>query len=235
MSAGALKPAWRRGVYEAIARRRDVRAGFRPAPLPEALVARLLAAAHQAPSVGFMQPWDFLLVRDAAVRRRVHRAFLAARRRESARMPPARRRAYRALKLEGLREAPLHLCVTSDASRLAHLPLGRTAQPDMDRYSAVCAVQNLWLAARAEGVGVGWVSILDPEAVRRVLGIPAGIRIVAYLCLGYVHRFAGRPDLEAQGWTGRLPLKDLVRLDRWDGNPAAGWPALARRLASLKA
>ena len=236
--AQGFPSAWREGVYQAIRRRRDIRAQFRPDPVPEAVLARLLLAAHHAPSVGFMQPWDFLIVRDREVRRRVRAAFGKAHAREAAAMPPLRRKAYLRLKLEGILEAPLNLCVTCDRSRSRHLPVGRTAQPDMDRYSAVCAVQNLWLAARAEGVGVGWVSIADPNAVKAALGIPRARKVVAYLCVGYVSAFPERPELETAGWLPRLPLSGLVRLERWGDGLDARWPelsgAIEREAAALR-
>jgi 5,6-dimethylbenzimidazole synthase len=167
----AFSPGERAAVYRAIFERRDCRR-FRPDPLPDDLIARLLAAAHHAPSVGFMQPWNFVLIRSLEVRRRVQAAFARANAAASAQFAGARGEAYRALKLEGIVESALNLCVTCDRSRHGPVVLGRTAQPEMDLYSTVCAVQNLWLAARAEGVGVGWVSILDPADLRAILQLP---------------------------------------------------------------
>ena len=132
------------------------------------MLARILLAAHHAPSVGFMQPWDFVLVRDAAVKARLHAAFASADAEAAALFDDDRARTYRALKLEGIREAPIGICVTCDRDRAGPVVLGRTHQPEMDLYSAVCAVQNLWLAARAEGLGVGWVSIIRPDDLRAV-------------------------------------------------------------------
>src|SRR5262249_16345588 len=146
--------AERAAVYRAIFERRDCRR-FLPDPLPDDLVARLLAAAHHAPSVGFMQPWNFLLIRAPEVRRRIKRAFGRANAAAGEQFPGERGAFYRRLKLEGILEAPLNLCVTCDRSRHGPVVLGRTAQPEMDLYSTVCAVENLWLAARTEGVGVG--------------------------------------------------------------------------------
>ena len=214
----AFSPAERAAVYRAIFERRDCRR-FRPEPLPDDLVARLLAAAHHAPSVGFMQPWNFLLVRSVAVRRRVKEAFGRANAAAAAQFEGQRGEAYRALKLEGIVEAPLNLCVTCDRSRHGPVVLGRTIQPEMDLYSTVCAVENLWLAARAEGVGVGWVSILDPADLRAILGIPEPVVPVAYLCLGRVAEFPPQPELERLGWLDRIDLGPLVFEDCW-GRPA---------------
>ncbi len=154
--AGAFSVEEREAVYRAIRTRRDVRDQFLPDPLPEDLIARLLDAAHSAPSVGFMQPWNFLLVRDAARREAVWRAFARANEEAAALFDGEQRETYMRLKLEGIRKAPLGICVTCDPTRGGPVVLGRTHNPRMDSYSTVCAVQNLWLAARAEGVGVGW-------------------------------------------------------------------------------
>jgi 5,6-dimethylbenzimidazole synthase len=205
----------RAAVYKCIFNRRDMRGQFRPDPLPDAVLARILNAAHHAPSVGFMQPWDFVLVRDAEVKRRVHAAFEVAQGEATRMFADDKRASYRRLKLQGILEAPIGLCVTCDRARNGPVVIGRTHLPEMDLYSAVCAVQNLWLAARAEGVGVGWVSIVRREDLRDALGIPSEIEPIAYLCLGYATHFPPRPELETAGWLPRLALKDLVWFDRW--------------------
>ena len=187
-------------VYRAIGERRDVRRGFKPEPLPEALLARLLEAAHQAPSVGLMQPTRFVVVRDADVRARVHEVFQVANEQAAAGYEGEQRRSYAGLKLAGLLEAPQHVCVLCESDSAQGAGLGRQTMPEMAAYSSVCAVQNLWLAARAEGVGVGWVSILDVAALRDLLRVPERLMVVAYLCLGYVERFEEVPDLERLGW-----------------------------------
>lgn len=217
----------REAVYRAIFSRRDCRR-FLPDPLPDDLVARLLVAAHHAPSVGFMQPWNFLLVRSAEVRGRVEAAFARANLRAAESFAGQRGDLYRSLKLEGIVESPLNLCVTCDRSRNGPVVLGRTSQPEMDLYSTVCAVQNLWLAARAEGVGVGWVSIVDPEDLRSILGLPGPVVPVAYLCLGRVPGFAAEPELQKSGWLDRMDLGPLVFEDRW-GRPSGLTIAPSRR------
>jgi 5,6-dimethylbenzimidazole synthase len=213
----------RDAVYRAIHTRRDVRDEFLPDPLPDDLVLRLLDAAHHAPSVGFMQPWNFVLVRERALREQVHAAFEQAAAAEAELMPPERQGLYRSLKLQGILKAPLNICVTCDRSRQGTTGLGRTQQPEADLLSTACAVQNLWLAARAEGIGVGWVSILRDEDLRRILDIPQRITIVAYLCVGRVERAYARPELEVKQWANRLPLERLVFENRW-GATAMGDP-----------
>lgn len=210
-----FSPAERDAVYKCIFTRRDVRGQFRPDPIPDEVLARILNAAHHAPSVGFMQPWDFIIVRDLAVKREIHAAFQVAHAEAAKLFESERARAYRALKLEGILEAPVGICVTCDRGRSGPVVLGRTHQPEMDLFSAVCAVQTLWLAARAEMVGVGWVSILHRDRLRAALGIPEAILPVAYLCLGYVDHFQRRPELETKGWLPRLPLSDVVWFEGW--------------------
>lgn len=213
--AGPFEEAERAAVYRAIETRRDVRNEFLPDPVSDEVLARLLKAAHCAPSVGLSQPWSFILVRDPATKARVAEIF-ARRNAEAAEMFSGERAAeYRRLKLEGIETAPLNLCVTADRTRGGKVVLGRTHQSDVDLYSAVCAVQNFWLAARAEGIGVGWVSIFDPDDLRPVLGLPDHVEVVAYLCVGHVDRLHQRPELEARRWGARLPLEDLVHDERW--------------------
>ncbi len=210
-----MSPREREAVYRAIHSRRDSRAEFLPDPLPETQVRRLLEAAHHAPSVGFMQPWDFILVRDRATRQRIKDDFEQAHREAALQFEGQRREQYRSLKLEGILEAPLGIVVTCDRQRTGAAVIGRTSQPEMDLYSTVCAIQNLWLAARAENLGMGWVSILHPPRLREILHIPDRIVPVAYLCLGRVSRYHERPELEQAGWLPRLPLERLIHHDRW--------------------
>ncbi|KIP99184.1 cob(II)yrinic acid a,c-diamide reductase [Agrobacterium tumefaciens] len=202
-------------VYRAIETRRDVRDQFLAEPLPDDLVAKLLAAAHAAPSVGFMQPWNFTLVTNPATRQRAYEAFSRANAEAAEMFAGEKQDLYRSLKLEGIRKAPLSICVTCDPTRGGDVVLGRTHNPRMDVYSTVCAIQNLWLAARAEGVGVGWVSIFHDADIREILTIPDYIEIVAWLCLGRVDELYTEPELAVKGWRQRLPLEDLVFQDRW--------------------
>jgi len=217
MADHAFSTDERAAVYRAIFERRDCR-HFRPDPIPDDVLGRLLVAAHHAPSVGFMQPWNFLVIRSAEVRARIKAAFERSNAEAAARFEGGRAEAYRSFKLEGICESPLNLCITCDRTRHGPVVLGRTSQPEMDLYSTVCAVQNLWLAARAEGVGVGWVSILDPADLRSILGLPDPVVPVAYLCLGRVETFPPTPELQRLGWLDRIDLRPLVFEDRW-GNP----------------
>ncbi|WP_235911646.1 5,6-dimethylbenzimidazole synthase [Mesorhizobium xinjiangense] len=207
----------RDAVYRAIFSRRDVRSHFVPAPLEDAVLARLIMAAHHAPSVGYMQPWNFIVIRDAERRRQVRELFVAARAQEAGNMAEDKQALYARLRLEGICESALNLCITCDRTRAAGSPLGRWHNPQMDIYSTVCAVQNFWLAARAENVGVGWVSILDTDALKQLLAIPEHVVPVAYLCVGRVSAFASRPDLESKGWARRLSLPDLIASETFDG------------------
>jgi 5,6-dimethylbenzimidazole synthase len=200
-------------VYDAIHARRDVRR-FRTDPLPDDALRRILEAAHSAPSVGYMQPWDFILVRDPATRERVHSSFLRENARAAQGYSGERRELYESLKLEGLREAPLHLCITCDRERGGNV-LGRATIRDTDVYSTCLAIQNLWLAARAEGIGVGWVSILRHEIVAECLGLPASVETIAYLCVGYPIDFEERPMLQTVGWRARLSLPSVVHADTY--------------------
>jgi 5,6-dimethylbenzimidazole synthase len=211
----SFSEAERRGVYRAIYERRDIRAQFLPTPIPDHVLGRLLDAAHHAPSVGFMQPWDFIVIRSNTIRQAVHDCFLEANRQAAAIYTGERRALYESLKLEGILESPVNLCITCDRSREKGAGVGRQTDPATAPYSTVCAIQNLWLAARAESLGVGWVSILDLDRLRGLLGIPAELAPVAYLCVGYVSEFPAEPELESVGWESREPLTRLIHFDRW--------------------
>jgi len=206
-------------VYDAIYTRRDVRE-FRPDPVPDAALERVLRAAHHAPSVGFMQPWDFVLLRARATRERVRDSFAQENARAAARYTGERQALYKSLKLEGILEAPLNICVTCDRARGGEV-LGRASIRETDLFSTCLAVQNLWLAARAEGLGVGWVSILDPAELAHLLELPPQVVPVAYLCIGYATEDAATPVLERVGWRERLPLERVVFAERY-GVPERG-------------
>ena len=189
--------------------RRDVRR-FRPEPLPDGTLDRLLELACLAPSVGLSQPWRFVLVEDAGRRQAVLESFLACNREALRACPTARAGRYARLKLAGLQEAPHQVAVFCDEATDQGGGLGRRTMPEMLRYSAALAVHTLWLAARAEGVGIGWVSILDPAFVHEVLQVPAPWSLVAYLCIGYPVAEDDVPELERAGWERRYPLKQFV-------------------------
>jgi len=205
-----------RGVYRAIRDRRDVRSGFLPEPLSDQVLSRLLEAAHHAPSVGLMQPWRFILIRAMETRKAVHDIFLRSNQAALDTYEGDRAKKYASLTIEGILEAPQNLCIICNPECERGHRLGRLSMPETALYSAVCAAQNLWLAARAEGIGVGWVSILDKKALHEVLHIPENIVPVAYLCLGYVDHFAAKPDLERAGWERRIPLDQVLAFERYN-------------------
>lgn len=205
----------RRGVYRAIYERRDIHSQFLPRPVPDRVLGRLLDAAHHGPSVGLMQPWDFIVIRGEAVRRDIQQCFLEANRQAAERYSGERRALYSSLKLAGILEAPVNLCVTCDRERTLGSGVGRQTDSATDLYSTACAVENLWLAARAESLGVGWVSVLDFDRLRSLLGIPPRAVPVAYLCIGYVAEFPLSPELESAGWERREGLAHLIHFDRW--------------------
>lgn len=215
MEKHAFSDSEREAVYKAIFNRRDVRGEFLPDPVPDDVLGRVLNAAHHAPSVGFMQPWDFMVIRSMDVRKRVHELFNKAHAEATEMFPEEKQDTYRNLKLEGILESPLNLVITCDRSRTGPVVIGRTHMEWMDLYSSVCAVQNFWLAARSEGLGVGWVSIMDPDALTRTLELPESVVPVAYLCVGYVSQFHEKPELEKAGWLPRMPLDEVIHFDQW--------------------
>ena len=202
-------------LYKIIFARRDVRKEFLPNSIPDEVLGRILKAAHHAPSVGFMQPWDFVIVQNHAVKTNIKAAFEKANDKAAQLFEKEKQEKYQSLKLEGIIEAPLGICVTCDHSRKGPVVLGRTSVLEMDLYSTVCAIQNIWLAARAENIGVGWVSILEKQDLRNILGIPDAITPVAYLCMGYVSQFKDKPDLEDAGWLSRENIEHLIHYDHW--------------------
>lgn len=209
-----------RAVYRAIHERRDMRhfAGGQVAP---ELLRRLLEGAHHAPSVGFMQPWRFIRVRDSALRQRLHDV-IERERVLTARALGEREDAFMRLKVQGVLDAAELLAVSLADGREQHV-FGRRTLPQMDLASASCAIQNLWLAARAEGLGMGWVSLFDPAEVSALLGLPEGAEPIALLCLGPVHDFYEEPMLQRERWARREPLSALVFDDRW-GQPSDLFP-----------
>jgi nicotinate-nucleotide--dimethylbenzimidazole phosphoribosyltransferase len=228
-----LDDAARAALATVIDGRRDVRR-FRPDAVDDALLERVLEAAHRAPSVGLSQPWRFVVVRSTETRARVR----ALAERERARQAPrfgARARAFLDQKVEGVLEAPVGVCVCCVAPPEGTEVLGRSTIPATDVYSTACAIQNLWLTARAEGLGVGWVSFYRPDELRAVLGIPDAVEPVAWLCVGWPDERPLRPGLERAGWAQRRPLADVIHHERWPGDaPGTGapMPDAAARIAA---
>jgi 5,6-dimethylbenzimidazole synthase len=207
-------------LYDVIQRRRDVRGEYTGAPVPDPVLDRILGAAHAAPSVGLSQPWDFVVVRDRALRAAFHEHVQHERDVFAATLDAAAARRFATIKIDGIREATLSIVVTYDPERGGPAVLGRHAIADAGLYSVCLAIQNLWLAATAERLGVGWVSFYREEFLRELLGIPAGIRPVAWLCLGPVTHLEQVPDLERHGWRHRRPLHLATHDNRWNPPPA---------------
>jgi 5,6-dimethylbenzimidazole synthase len=199
-------------IYRVIAERRDMR-HFRSEPVPAEILNRLLQAAHFAPSVGFMQPWRFIRITDNHLRQQIHN-LVEAERIATAQALAEREDEFMRLKVEGIRECGELLVVSLMNDRDKHL-FGRRTLPEMDLASAACAIQNLWLAARAEGLGVGWVSLFEPEQLAKLLDMPSDAKPIAILCIGYVDEFYPRPMLETEGWASRENIEDLVFENRW--------------------
>lgn len=208
----------REAVYKVIRSRRDIRV-FLPDPVPDAVLARILEAGHMGPSVGYMQPWNFILIRDLAIRQRLQRMVEQERVAAADHYNDRKRDYYLRLKVEGLVDAPLTLCVTNDPTRGGPHVLGRNTIPETDLMSTACAIENMWLAARAEGVAIGWVSMYQKSAIRELLGIPEHIDPAALLTIGYTPHFPEIPVLDRVGWGQRLDLNRLVFTDSW-GNEA---------------
>ncbi|TDF43547.1 nicotinate-nucleotide--dimethylbenzimidazole phosphoribosyltransferase [Streptomyces sp. WAC05374] len=212
--ATAPAPAYddveREAVLRVMRERRDIRNGFRSDPIPHEVLLRVLEAAHTAPSVGHSQPWDFVVIRSAETRRTMHE--LAQRQREAyaKSLPKGRAKQFKELKIEAILDTPVNIVVTADPTRGGRHTLGRHTQPQMAPYSSALAVENLWLAARAEGLGVGWVSFFDEREMVRALGLPEHLEVVAYLCVGYVDEFPEEPELMQAGWSKRRPLSWVV-------------------------
>jgi 5,6-dimethylbenzimidazole synthase len=202
-------------VHRVLAERRDVRRGFIDRPIADDVLTRVLESAHRAPSVGLSQPWDFVLIRDRATRQQIRDLAAAQRDAFAASLPADRRSAFDGLKVEAILETPLNIAVTCDAGRGGRHVLGRHADPRTVWFSAAIAVQNLWLAARAEGLGVGWVSFFEPGEVAAVLDLPAHVELVGYLCVGHVEQFAAAPELVRSGWAARRPLSWAVHQEAW--------------------
>ena len=231
----SLTGSEKEGLYKAIFSRRDVRSHFVSREIPDDVLLRILNAAHHAPSVGFSQPWNFILIKDKTIRQKIKESFARERDRSIAMLDGdnARQKQYISLKLEGILESAINVCVTYDQTRFGPFVLGRTSIEETGVYSVACAIQNLWLAARAEGVGVGWVSILSNEDLGKILAIPEHVRPVAYLCLGYVSEFAAKPDLERAGWLPRMGLADVVCYEQWDGHQSKPWSALREAISKM--
>jgi nicotinate-nucleotide--dimethylbenzimidazole phosphoribosyltransferase len=211
----AFPASQRDAVYRVLRERRDIRSNFRPEPVPADVLERVLAAAHLAPSVGFSQPWDFIVITDHERRARIRALAECSRNQFAASLPAARARAFDRLKTEAILQAPVNVVVTCDPTRGGRHTLGRHVQPQTAAYSSVLAVASLWLAARAEGLGVGWVSFFDERELAAELNLPSHVQVSAYLCVGYVDGFPPEPELALTGWASRRPLGWAVHAEEY--------------------
>ncbi|CUR52829.1 5,6-dimethylbenzimidazole synthase [Nitrosotalea devaniterrae] len=229
---GDFSPEEKDGFYKAVFSRRDVRSHFTAEPIDEQVLTRILNAAHHAPSVGFSQPWNFILVKNKDTRQQVRDSFDRERIRSSTLVEDPKRSKYLALRLQGILDCAVNICITYDPTKFGPFVIGRSSIPETGIYSVCCAIQNLWLAARAEGIGVGWVSILSNDDLKQILEIPEHVVPVAYLCLGHVSSFADKPDLESAGWLPRLGLKDVVFYEKWNKNSDPNWQQIREMIIS---
>lgn len=221
----------RKGLYKTIFSRRDVRNQFLDTPIPDDVLSRILYAAHYAPSAGFMQPWDFLLIRSTETRQKVHAAFTRAHAEATSMLLPGKEQAAGCnFKLKGILDCALNICVTCDTTRTGPVVSGRPHVSTTDTYSSVCTIQNLWLAARAEGLGVGWISIIDEKSLKEILEIPDHVVPVGYLCIGYVSHFLKKPEMENDGWLPRLDIRNLISFERWHGQPERSEAGILQQL-----
>lgn len=215
----------KKGLYKAVFSRRDVRSHFIDKKIQDDVLVKILNAAHHAPSVGYSQPWDFILIKNKVTRLKVKNSFIVEWKKSISLLDNDldRQDKYIKLRLEGILESDINICVTYDPQRFGPFILGRTSIPETGEYSVCCAIQNLWLAARAEGIGVGWVSILSIEDLRKILEIPNHVKPIAYLCLGYVKKFEDKPDLERVGWLRRTILSKVIHFEDWNNTELNNW------------
>ncbi|MEH0543202.1 nicotinate-nucleotide--dimethylbenzimidazole phosphoribosyltransferase [Streptomyces sp. B21-105] len=240
-SAGPAAPGYddaeREAVLKVMRERRDIRNGFRDDPIPHEVLLRVLEAAHTAPSVGHSQPWDFVVIRSADTRRAMHELAVRQRDAYAKSLPKGRAKQFKELKIEAILDTPVNIVVTADPTRGGRHTLGRHTQPQMAPYSSALAVENLWLAARAEGLGVGWVSFFDEREMVRALGLPEHLEVVAYLCVGYVDEFPEEPELMQAGWAKRRPLSWVVHEETYGRRALPGedpHDLLAETVASVR-
>ncbi|MBS1268105.1 MAG: Coenzyme F420:L-glutamate ligase [Nitrosopumilus sp.] len=218
------------GFYKAIYSRRDVRSHFTSKSIKNEILSKILQAAHHAPSVGFSQPWNFILIKDVQTKQKIKDSFEEEKKKASQLVEEPKKSKYLSFKLEGILESPVNLCVTYDPTKFGPFVIGRSSIPEAGLYSVCCAIQNLWLSARVEGVGLGWVSILSNDVLKKVLNIPEHVIPVAYLCLGYVDEFADKPDLQTAGWLPRLELKDVVYFEKWNDKENQNWESIQKMI-----
>lgn len=207
-------------IYEAIKKRRDLRSYCKSDPIPDEVLAKLLLSAHLAPSVGYSQPWNFIIIKDENVKRKIKELVEEQRKEFREKLDDERKKVFDKVKIDAILESPVNLVVTCDMNRFGPYVLGRLTIPETCNYSAVLAIENLWLTATAEGIGVGWVSFFRKEDVKKILLIPEHIELIAYLTLCYAEKFPEKPELEEKGWGKRIPLEKLVFENEWGREPS---------------
>ena len=206
-------------VYEAIRKRRDIRSYYKPDPIPDEVLARILSAAHLAPSVGYSQPWNFIIIKNMEIRKKIKQLVEEERKRFENVLDEERKAIFSKIKVEAILDSPVNIAVTYDPNRFGPNILGRSTMPETSLYSTILAIGNLWLAATEEGIGVVFISFFNKEKVKEILKIPKEIELVGYLTLGYVREFPKIPELEEKGWNRRLTLSDLVFEDVFGKKP----------------
>ena len=206
-------------VYEAIKKRRDVRSWFSDKHIDNNTLGRILKAGNYAPSVGLSQPWNYLLIRDIETRKKIKAIAEEKRMDFYNSLTDEKKIKFRNIKIEGILESDINMAVTCDASRKGPNILGRATMPEMSEYSVVLSIENMWLAARAEGIGMGWISFIDPDRVKKILGIPESIKLVGYLAVGYLSEDHDIPELEEKKWEKRLDVSNFVYMDKWGEKP----------------
>ncbi|MGE9811531.1 5,6-dimethylbenzimidazole synthase [Ferroplasma acidiphilum] len=206
-------------VYEAIKKRRDVRSWFSDKHIDNSTLGRILKAGNYAPSVGLSQPWNYILIRDIETRKKIKAVVEEKRMDFYDLLPDEKKIKFRNIKIEGILESDLNMAVTCDVSRKGPDILGRATMPEMSEYSVVLSIENMWLAARAEGIGMGWISFIDPDRVKKILGIPESIKLVGYLAVGYLSEDHDIPELEEKKWEKRLDVSNFVYMDKWGEKP----------------
>ena len=206
-------------VYEAIKKRRDVRSWFSDKHIDNSTLGRILKAGNYAPSVGLSQPWNYILISDIETRKKIKAVVEEKRMDFYDLLPDEKKIKFRNIKIEGILESDLNMAVTCDVSRKGPDILGRATMPEMSEYSVVLSIENMWLAARAEGIGMGWISFIDPDRVKKILGIPESIKLVGYLAVGYLSEDHDIPELEEKKWEKRLDVSNFVYMDKWGEKP----------------
>ncbi len=206
-------------IYTVIKKRRDVRSWFDDRVIPENVIAKILMAAHYAPSVGFSQPWNFIMIKDISTRNKIKNLVIEKRKEFESNLSEEKKSLFSDIKIEGIMESYMNIAVTCDFERSGPDIIGRSTIKETSEYSAVLAIENMWLAARSENIGIGWISFFNPEDVKKILKIPENIKLVAYLAMGYLKEEHDIPELQEKKWKDRMQLEDLIFSEKWNNKP----------------